>query len=119
MIHLPRRRNHKSGPDGTFVNSFLLGAIEAIGRALQPKDGYHLVVITSTVMPGSCDGEIRTALESHSGRRLGADLGLCYSPEFIALGSVIRNMLNPDMVLIGQSDAQAGDILAAIYPVRG
>ncbi len=102
-------------PDGTFSNSFLLGAIEAIGRGLRRKDGYHLVVVISTVMPGSCDGEVRTAIEAHSGRVLGESLGLCYGPEFVALGNVFRNMLAPDMVLIGQSDETAGDRLAAIY----
>ena len=44
------------------------------------------------------------ALERASGRRVGETLGLCYSPEFIALGNVIRDMLEPDMVLIGESD---------------
>jgi UDPglucose 6-dehydrogenase len=104
-----------SSADGTFSNRFVLGAIEAIGRGLKRKDGYHMVVVISTVMPGSCEGEIRSALEAHSGRSLGPSLGLCYSPEFVALGSVFRNMLTPDMVLIGQSDPQAGDELAVIY----
>jgi UDPglucose 6-dehydrogenase len=66
-------------------------------------------------MPGSCDAEIRTELERASGRRVGETLGLCYSPEFIALGSVIRDMLEPDMVLIGESDSRAGDVLEQLY----
>ena len=66
-------------------------------------------------MPGSCDGELRPALEQASGRQVGESLGLCYSPEFIALGNVIRDMLEPDMVLIGESDARAGDVLEALY----
>jgi UDPglucose 6-dehydrogenase len=66
-------------------------------------------------MPGSCDAKIRPALESASGRRVGDTLGLCYSPEFIALGSVIRDMLKPDMVLIGESDPRAGDVLERLY----
>ena len=66
-------------------------------------------------MPGSCDAEIRPALERASGRRVGETLGLCYSPEFIALGSVIRDMLEPDMVLIGESDPRAGDVLERLY----
>jgi UDPglucose 6-dehydrogenase len=73
------------------------------------------VVITSTVMPGSTGGEIRAALEAHSGRHVGEHLGLCYNPEFIALGSVVRDMLAPDMILIGESDAKAGDVLQRIY----
>ena len=46
---------------------------------------------------------------------MGPDLGLCYNPEFIALGSVVRDMLQPDMILIGESDAKAGDVLESIY----
>ncbi len=46
---------------------------------------------------------------------MGPALGLCYNPEFIALGSVVRDMLPPDMILIGESDAKAGDVLEGIY----
>ena len=66
-------------------------------------------------MPGSCESEIGPELERLSGRQIGDSLGLCYSPEFIALGNVIRNMLEPDMVLIGESDVRAGDVLERLY----
>src|SRR5215210_5735982 len=100
---------------GAFSNEHVLAAVEAIGAALRGRDAYHLVAVGSTVMPGSCDGEIRSTLEHASGRRVGESLGLCYSPEFIALGSVIRDMLEPDMVLIGESDSRAGDVLERLY----
>jgi UDPglucose 6-dehydrogenase len=100
---------------GAFTNAFLLDAIERIGRALAGREDYHVVVVASTVMPGSCEGELRLALEQASGRQVGDSLGMCYSPEFIALGNVIRDMLEPDMVLIGESDARAGDTLEALY----
>ncbi|AVM76363.1 UDP-glucose dehydrogenase family protein [Magnetospirillum gryphiswaldense] len=100
---------------GAFTNKYLLSALKAMGPGLRDKSGYHVVVITSTVMPGSCDGEIRAQLEQASGRRVGIDIGLCYSPEFIALGSVVNNLLRPDMVLVGESDPRAGDALAQLY----
>lgn len=100
---------------GGFSNKYVLSAITAIGHALRKKRDYHVVNVTSTVMPGSTGGEIRQALEAASGREVGATLGLCYNPEFVALGSVIRDMLFPDMILIGESDARAGDILERIY----
>lgn len=100
-----------SNERGAFTNDYLLAALEEIGRALAEADGYHVVVVSSTVMPGSCEIEVGPALERASGRRVGETLGLCYSPEFIALGSVIRDMLEPDMVLIGESDPRAGDVL--------
>jgi UDPglucose 6-dehydrogenase len=66
-------------------------------------------------MPGSTGGEIREALERHSGRQVGQDVGLCYNPEFIALGSVVQDMLHPDFVLIGESDRRAGDVLEELH----
>ena len=100
---------------GRFSNRFVLDAMEGVGRGIRRKPGYHLVVVTSTVMPGSTGGEIRAALETHAQRQVGERLGLCYNPEFIALGSVVRDMLSPDMILIGESDPKAGDILESIY----
>jgi UDPglucose 6-dehydrogenase len=104
-----------SDSSGRFQNQYVLTAIDAVGAGLRRKNGYHVVVITSTVMPGSTGGEIRAALEVASGRAVGEQLGLCYNPEFIALGSVVRDMLSPDVILIGESDPKAGDILARIY----
>jgi UDPglucose 6-dehydrogenase len=104
-----------SEPSGRFSNAAVIAAMKSIGAALAGKSGYHLVVVTSTVMPGSTGGEIRATLEHHAGRRVGPELGLCYNPEFIALGSVVRDMLQPDMILIGESDAKAGDLLESIY----
>lgn len=103
-----------SGSDGGFVLDSVLAVCEKVGAALRTKSSYHLVVITSTVMPGSTQGPIRQCLEQSSGRTVGQNLGLCYSPEFVAIGSVIRDFLHPDMLLIGQSDDYAGDLLEAI-----
>jgi UDPglucose 6-dehydrogenase len=104
-----------SGEDGTFSLDNVLSAMEAIGRGLREKHGYHLIALTSTVMPGSTGGPVRDTLERVSEKRCDVDFGLCYSPEFIALGSVIDDFLNPDFLLIGESDPTAGDMLAAIY----
>lgn len=106
-----------SDKDGAFSNAYVLAAIEALGTALRAKPEYHIVVVTSTVMPGSMDGPIRAALEQASGKRVGSDLGLCYNPEFIALGSVVDNMLEPDFLLIGESDSKAGAIVSSVYDV--
>ena len=99
---------------GLFSTEYVLDAIDKIGQGLRRTTAYHLVVVTSTVAPGTMDTEIAPALERASGRRLGDSLGLCYNPEFIALGSVIRDMQNPDFVLIGESDRRAGDTLEQI-----
>src|SRR5437879_7773309 len=104
-----------SEADGGFSLRYALATCEAIGRALRNKDSYHLIVLTSTVMPGSTGGEIKAALERASGKRCGVDFGLCYSPEFIALGTVIRDFYYPDFLLIGESEPRSGEILSDIY----
>jgi len=100
---------------GGFSLRYVEPVSQAIGRALASKSEYHVVCLTSTVMPGTTGGSVRELLEKVSGKRVGADFGLCYSPEFIALGSVIRDFLNPDMLLIGESDKRAGDFLQSLY----
>jgi len=102
-------------PDGTFSLRYVLPACEAIGRVLAAKREFHLVALTSTVMPGATDGAVLAALEQASGKRAGVEFGLCYNPEFIALGTVIRDFLNPDFLLIGESDERSGAMLESLY----
>jgi UDPglucose 6-dehydrogenase len=101
--------------DGSFSLRYVLPVCEAIGRALAAKTDFHVVGLTSTVMPGSTGGAVRQALEQASRKRAGVDFGLCYCPEFIALGSVIHDFLNPDFLLIGESDERAGKYLEQLY----
>lgn len=100
---------------GGFSLQYVEKAMQQIGAALRQKGEYHLVVLTSTVLPGSCEFSVLPILEDASGKRCGKDFGFCYHPEFIALGSVIRDFLNPDFVLVGEADAQSGEKLAAFY----
>jgi UDPglucose 6-dehydrogenase len=104
-----------STANGAFSSRFVVDAIEGIGRGLRRSTNYHVVTVASTVMPLSHDLEIRPALEAASGRIVGETVGLCYNPEFIALGSVIRDMMHPDLVLVGESDARAGDMVEAVH----
>jgi UDPglucose 6-dehydrogenase len=101
-----------SGPDGRFSTRFVVDAARDIGAAIGSKPGYHRVVLTSTVMPGDTAGQLLPELERASKRRCPSGFGLLYSPEFISLGSVIRDMLRPDLVLIGESDPASGEWLA-------
>ena len=104
-----------SEPEGGFSLRYVLPVCEAIGCALSVKQSFHVVVLTSTVMPGSTGGPVRSALERTSKKHAGRDFGLCYGPEFIALGSVIHDFLNPDFVLIGESDLRSGAMLEGLY----
>jgi len=103
-----------SEESGSFSLDYATAALRDIAGALAEKDEYHLVVVTSTVLPGSTRHGLLPILES-TGKSCGSDFGLCYSPEFIALGSVIHDFLNPDFLLIGESDRQAGLALENTY----
>ncbi len=104
-----------SDEQGAFSLQYATWAFREIGKALAVKDGWHLVVLTSTVLPGSTRYGLIPAIEKESGKTCGVDFGLCYSPEFIALGSVIADFLNPDFTLVGEFDDRSGDTLERAY----
>jgi UDPglucose 6-dehydrogenase len=100
---------------GAFSLQFAAWAFKEIAHALAQKKTYHLVVLTSTVLPGATRHGLLPILEKESGKKCGNDFGLCYSPEFIALGSVIRDFLHPDFTLVGEYDARSGGLLERAY----
>ena len=104
-----------SEPDGSYSLRWVKQACEEIGRALAEKDGRHLVVLKSTVLPGACGEEIVPLLEATSGRRCGFGFGFAYGPEFVALGSVVRDVFGPELCLLGESDPDTGDRIEALY----
>lgn len=104
-----------SDENGAFSLKYISNAFRQIGKVLATKHEFHLVVLSSTVLPGSTRYGLLPILEGESGKKCGTDFGLCYSPEFIALGSVVDNFLNPDFTLIGESDRFSGDILERVY----
>ena len=104
-----------SEPTGGFSTKYVVSSAKASAEAIKNKKGYHLFVLTSTVMPGDTEKKLISILESSSGKKCGKDFGVCYNPEFIALGSVIHDLLNPDFVLVGESDSRAGELLERFY----
>lgn len=100
---------------GAFTLQYARFAFKALGQALKKKPGYHVIVLTSTVLPGATRHGLLPILEQESGKKCGPDFGLCYNPEFIALGSVIRDFLNPDFYLLGQFDQRSGDLLEQVH----
>jgi len=105
-----------SRSNGKFSLKYILDTIPDIAKGIHNTiHKYPVIVLTSTVMPGDCEKYIIPALEKHTSKKCGNDFGFCYNPEFIALGSIIHDMQNPDMVLIGESDAKAGRKLLRVY----
>lgn len=100
---------------GAFSLQYAEWAFKEIGKALRKKSAYHIVVLTSTVLPGSTRQALLPILERESGKPAGRGFGLCYSPEFIALGSIIKDFLEPDLTLIGELDERSGAELEELY----
>jgi UDPglucose 6-dehydrogenase len=93
--------------DGSFDNSYLILAISELLRCWENSEGEKTIVIVSTVMPGSCNQVFIPMIrrwEADHGNKL--NVALLYSPEFIALGSVVYNLRNPDMTLIGSDNPE-------------
>ena len=103
-------------PDGSFSNEFLLKSMQPLAKAVRDagKKG-HLFVSSSTTTPNACDSVLIPMIEKETGWKCGPDFGFCYNPEFIALGNVINGLLDPDMVLIGESQPEYGEALEAAY----
>jgi UDPglucose 6-dehydrogenase len=100
---------------GAFSLAYLKSALNNIGEALAKKDSFHLISVDSTVLPGSCRNELIPVLEKSSRKTCGIDFGFVYSPKFIAVGSVYRDLLNPDTILIGCDVPDHGNLLNEIY----
>jgi GDP-mannose 6-dehydrogenase len=86
-----------------------------IGQVLKGKQAFHLVVLRSTVLPGTAEGIVIPALEQTSGKRLGKDFGVCVNPEFMREGTAVADFLEPSMTIIGAGDAQHAAWLRELY----
>jgi GDP-mannose 6-dehydrogenase len=96
-----------------------LGHIEPvcrqIGQALKKKDSFHLVVLRSTVLPGTAESLVIPALEQSSGKRLGKHFGVCVNPEFMREGTAVADFLEPAMTIIGASAPEHSAVLRELY----
>jgi len=104
-----------SGPDGSVDLSYVRRVAEMIGEALGRAEGYRLVVVRSTVPPGTTEGLVKPVVESASGRLCGRDFGLAMNPEFIREGLALEDHLKPSRVVIGEYDRRSGDVLEEFY----
>ena len=88
---------------------------EQIGSALRDITTFHTVVVRSTVLPGTVREVVIPALERASGKRVGADIGLCFNPEFLREASAVADYYQPPKTVIGEFKPGAGDSLVALY----
>lgn len=85
-----------------------------LGEAIKKKGGYHLIVVKSTVVPGTTEKTVKPLIEKHSDKRCGVDFGLCMNPEFLREGSALEDTFFPDRLIIGEHDRRSGDLLEGV-----
>ncbi len=93
----------------------VLGATKQIGHALRQKSSYHVVVVKSTVVPGTTDQHVLPALEAASGKKAGRDFGVGMNPEFLSEGEAVNDFLFPDRIVLGGIDTRSIDVLEEVY----
>ncbi len=92
-----------------------LEAIKELIREMgETLNSHHLVVVKSTVPPGTTENVLLPLLGSN-GRRAGRDFSICVNPEFLREGSAMKDFLHPDRIIIGEAKGGDGDILAKLY----
>ena len=104
--------------DGQAIDtSYIEGACREIGEAIRDKEGFHAVVIKSTVVPGTTDDVATPILEDASGKKAGVGFGVGMNPEFLREGVAIPDFMNPDRIVYGATDDQTFALLDNIYSV--
>ncbi len=105
-----------SREDGSIDLTYVRKAAQTVGRALGSVGGYGVVVVVkSTVLPGTTEGVVGPAIEKTSGRKAGPDFGLAVNPEFLREGSAVEDAMHPDRIVIGGIDEKSIETLEAVY----
>jgi GDP-mannose 6-dehydrogenase len=104
-----------SDSNGSLDLTFVERVCQEIGQALASKDGYHVVVMRSTVLPGSTEQRVIPVLETYSGRVAGRDFGVAFNPEFLREGTAVYDFHHPPFTVIGQYDERGASIVADLY----
>src|SRR6476469_5862869 len=108
-VGTPSRKN------GSLDLSYLERVAEQIGEALKDKDSYHVVVVRSTVLPGTTHEVVIPALERTSGKKYGTGFGVTVNPEFLREGTAIHDFRNPPLTLIGHNYKSDAEPTKALY----
>ena len=101
--------------NGSANLEYIKSASRMIGEALRNKISWHLVVVRSTVPPGTCSSVVKPIIERFSGKSARKGFGLCMNPEFLKEGSAVNDIFNPNRIVIGEFDKRSGDFLEELY----
>lgn len=101
--------------NGSLDLKYVRNVCEEIGAALKEKEDFHVIVLRSTMLPGSISSVVIPVLEESSGKKVGADIGVCNNPEFLRESTAVYDYYNPPKTVFGETDSRSGDLLASIY----
>ena len=101
--------------DGSLDLAIMEAGAESLGDALAAKPDDHLVVVKSTVLPGTTQDVVGPIVAERSGKRVGADLQLAMNPEFLRMGTAVTDFFEPDKVVLGTGDERAAAALRELY----
>jgi UDPglucose 6-dehydrogenase len=104
--------------DGKIDLTYIRKASEMIGNALKNSGSdikYRLLVVKSTVVPGTTESTVKPIVEDVSGKIFGRDIGLGVNPEFLKEGSAVSDTFEADRLVIGEFDQRSGDLLLSLY----
>ena len=104
-----------SNPNGSLDLRYVTRVCEEIGAALRTKQERHVVVIRSTMLPGTIENVVVPTLEKTSGKKAGIDFGVCINPEFLREGTSLQDFYAPPFTLIGADDDQTVATVSALY----
>jgi GDP-mannose 6-dehydrogenase len=89
--------------------------VQEIGVALKQKKSHHVLVLRSTVLPGTTESLVIPTLEKASGGRAGKDFAVCYNPEFMREGTAVADFLQPPYTILGAQDPEHLTVLRQLY----
>lgn len=102
--------------DGRQIDlTYVRDASRQIGLALRDKPSYHVVVMKSTVVPGTTDEVVCPVLEEASGKQAGADFGVGMNPEFLTEGEALTDFMKPDRIVLGGRDDRSLGAMEELY----
>ena len=104
-----------SKKDGSLDVSYLKKATQQIAAILKEKKTWHLIIVKSTVLPGTTQDLVLPLLEQSSGKKAGTDFGLAMNPEFLREGVAIQDFLTPDRIVIGSYDERSRTTVRELY----
>jgi GDP-mannose 6-dehydrogenase len=102
-------------PSGCIDLQYVRRLCEQIGTALRGHDGAPVVVMRSTLLPGTMRELVIPTLEARSGKRAGIEFGVCINPEFLREGTAVNDYYHPPKTVIGELNQASGDLLASLY----